>query len=417
MRNSKISFYQICIVFLAAIGILSCSKSNDTPAPVVPPVLTSFSPSSGIVGDTLIVSGTNFDADKTKDLVKLNGVTATLASASTTEMKVVVPAGAVSGKINVTVGTNTVTSATDFLVVNLYISGETDGAVIYWKNKKAIALEGTTSSSSADAIAIGGKSGGADVYVAGYDASSISFALNWKNGKVQTLTDGKKEAQASGIAVEGNDVYVSGHEKGNGNKYVAKYWKNGTAINLTDGITNNANAWGIAVSGTNVYVAGYDGGAKYWKNGIVVDLLGGFSSSAQAIAVSGTDVYVAGYGQNANNIYVARYWKNGTVVNLTDGPKRAFGYAVAASGSDVYVAGNEEIENGKFVAKVWKNGVALKNLTDGTTNASAYGVAVAGSDVYAIGANNGKPSYWKNGVAVKLADFGAARSIAIEILR
>ena len=69
----------------------------------------------------------------------------------------------------------------------------------------------------------------------------------------------------SSDSIDSVNVYVAGNENG-----VAKYWKNGNAVSLTDG-SNLAYAYSIVVSGNDVYVAGEESGvAKYWKNGNAV---------------------------------------------------------------------------------------------------------------------------------------------------
>lgn len=67
------------------------------------PSITSLSPTSGWVGASVTITGTNFGS--TQGTVQFNGTTATtISSWSSTSIKAVVPAGATTGKVVVTVG-------------------------------------------------------------------------------------------------------------------------------------------------------------------------------------------------------------------------------------------------------------------------------------------------------------------------
>ena len=82
--------------------------------PPTVPTITSFTPTSGVVGTSVTISGTNFSATLGSNTVKFNGITATLSSGSTTQLTAIVPASASTGKISVTVGANTTNSSGDF---------------------------------------------------------------------------------------------------------------------------------------------------------------------------------------------------------------------------------------------------------------------------------------------------------------
>jgi hypothetical protein len=89
---------------------------TSTPAGTAP-LITSFSPSSGLVGSTVTINGFNFGATPA---VRFNGVAAAspVVNGTGTQMTVFVPSGATTGKITVEVaGEPTATSATDFTVL------------------------------------------------------------------------------------------------------------------------------------------------------------------------------------------------------------------------------------------------------------------------------------------------------------
>jgi hypothetical protein len=80
------------------------------------PTITSFTPSNGVVGTTVTITGTNFDPLATNNTVKFNGTTATISSASATSLTVTVPTGATTGTITVTTPGGTATSGSSFTV-------------------------------------------------------------------------------------------------------------------------------------------------------------------------------------------------------------------------------------------------------------------------------------------------------------
>jgi hypothetical protein len=78
------------------------------------PVISSFNPTSGIVGDAVTINGQNFGGTT---LVSFNGVSAAITSNTGSELVVSVPSGATTGKIEVTNGDGTGQSGSDFTVI------------------------------------------------------------------------------------------------------------------------------------------------------------------------------------------------------------------------------------------------------------------------------------------------------------
>ncbi|HEY3429109.1 MAG TPA: BspA family leucine-rich repeat surface protein [Cyclobacteriaceae bacterium] len=95
--------------------------TGDTPTGTVCvsvpiPTIINFTPTSGPVGITVTINGTNFDTTPANNTVTFNGTTAVVTASTTTSITVIVPAGATTGKISVTVSGNTATSTADFTV-------------------------------------------------------------------------------------------------------------------------------------------------------------------------------------------------------------------------------------------------------------------------------------------------------------
>ena len=76
--------------------------------------LTGFSPTAGLAGTVVTLTGKNFSATPASNVVKFNGTVTTVTSATVTSLTVTAPVGGTTGKITVEVNNHTVTSANNF---------------------------------------------------------------------------------------------------------------------------------------------------------------------------------------------------------------------------------------------------------------------------------------------------------------
>lgn len=81
-----------------------------------PPVITSFTPTSGPVGTTVAINGENFSVIPAGNIVRFGTIQSTVTSSSETQLTVIVPQGATTQPIYVTVNMLTANSATSFTV-------------------------------------------------------------------------------------------------------------------------------------------------------------------------------------------------------------------------------------------------------------------------------------------------------------
>jgi len=75
-----------------------------------------LSPLTGEIGSKLVINGSGFDTTPTANTVTINGVAASVTSATATALTVLIPAGATSGKVSVTNNSGSATSSQSFTV-------------------------------------------------------------------------------------------------------------------------------------------------------------------------------------------------------------------------------------------------------------------------------------------------------------
>jgi hypothetical protein len=107
----------VMVIFLAA----GCGKVSQKD-----PVVSGFSPPSGLVGTQVTITGNRFDTTPVNNLVRFNKVEATVLSATETQLVVTVPSGATTGTISVTTSNGTGGSGKPFFVTEL-LGGSVQG--------------------------------------------------------------------------------------------------------------------------------------------------------------------------------------------------------------------------------------------------------------------------------------------------
>lgn len=102
------------------------------------------------------------------------------------------------------------------------------GVPMYWKNNETVVLD----QRYGEVWQI--TKSGSDVYAVGlvnkYDSNSTGHtACYWKNGELHELED---DAQAFGIVIDGDDIYIAGAIGNVPASYKPCYWKNGVRVDL-----------------------------------------------------------------------------------------------------------------------------------------------------------------------------------------
>lgn len=102
-------------IIVANEGSNTISVFRNNPS-ITLPTITGLTPSSGYIGATVTITGTNLSTIAANNIVKFNGTPAVVISSTATSITTTVPTGATTGKITVTIGCNTATSVADFTV-------------------------------------------------------------------------------------------------------------------------------------------------------------------------------------------------------------------------------------------------------------------------------------------------------------
>ena len=151
--------------------------------------ISSFAPSAGPVGETVVLSGSAFDATPANNAVRFSGVPATVTMASRTRLSVVVPAGATTGPISVTVGLNSANSTGPFTITQGYgvpsLAGFTPACAIAGAT---ISVSGADFNPAAAATSVAVGSASVSANVTASNALTFSVPAGAGSGRISVTT-------------------------------------------------------------------------------------------------------------------------------------------------------------------------------------------------------------------------------------
>ncbi|MDF2193470.1 IPT/TIG domain-containing protein [Paraflavitalea sp. CAU 1676] len=109
-------FFPVILLLPFFVLVLAGCGKNDPLSNVLLNIVA-IRPLEASAGDTVEITGNGFLLDKTLNLVKFNGKSATVTTAGKNGLKVPVPVDATTGKVTITVAGITVASTDVFKVV------------------------------------------------------------------------------------------------------------------------------------------------------------------------------------------------------------------------------------------------------------------------------------------------------------
>lgn len=323
MNLNSMKILQILCISLCLLPLKSCKKEK-----IPDPSIVSFSPVAGAVGSSVTITGTGFSSENT--VVTFNNATATITNATTTSLLAIVPTGATSGKIRVTVGGNTATSSTDYEVeIELTVaegSSLNRGYSVALDGSGNTYISGTFEDKPSFAGTVLNSAGSDDIFLAKYDSH---YNLVWVKSMGGTYPDGN-----SAIAVDNTgNVYISGTYSVKANignvtltgaavdGFVAKFDPSGNILwaKQISSITSDG-AYSIKLDATGIpYVTGvFSGTATFGTTSLTSDGDG--------------DIFVAKYNPaNGEIIWAKKYGGE----NLQIGSSLCIN-----SSGEIYLAGN-----------------------------------------------------------------------------
>lgn len=403
---------------------------NFTVVTPVPLTIATITPSSGLVGIDVTITGTGFSATPAENIVKVNGVAATVKRATAVQLVVTIPANATTGPITVEVKDKTVTGSVFTVIPTLTITAlQPTSGPKFWQvtitgtgfsttpsdnkvtfNGKDAVVKSATATALIVEVPLRAGSGKVNVVLGDQHFAGPDFQYEYTYS-VQTVAGGTKgKVDGTGAAAQFNGVYdLVVAKDGNiyagefGNTRVRKITPGGvvtTFAGSTQGYKDDDNPLkakfghinGITQDNQgNFYISESAFIRKIDVSGKVTTLAG--SSTNQGKTIDGLGA-VAGFNgaqfvqiSSAGDLYVAETVGNvirkvtlaGNVTTIAGTPgKGNGGYQDGAAATAKFNAPSAAMANARGDVYIAENkNTKIRKLSDGSVTTLAGGAAGA----------------------------------------
>ena len=283
-------------------------RATTTTDFIVPPTITSFTPSQGVVGTWVTINGNNFSTSLTGNLVKFNDLMAVVSTATIDKLMVVVPEEAVTGRITIQVGDQMVKSASDFTILSNVWTKKAE----FWSSHRVEAVSFT----------IGDKG----YITTGFSGSDVLKDLWEYDPATDTWTrkadfDGASRRKAVGFSINGKGYIGTGLSHDVNNLFLKDFWEYDPA---TDQWTQKAalpgaaryDALGFSADGKGYIGTGFNGSylTDFWEYDPVLDkwtAIAAFEGEGRwgALGFSLNGKGYIGTGKDQNGNYLNDFWE------------------------------------------------------------------------------------------------------------
>jgi N-acetylneuraminic acid mutarotase len=178
------------------------------------PTISSFSPTSEYADGSVTITGANFSAVQSENVVKFNGTTATVTNASTTSITATVPAGATTGSIEVIVNGNSVLSANNFVrlyppVINSFDPASGLPATSTGFAGATITINGNYFSNVASENSVKFNATAATVLTASATQLTVEVPSGASTGKISVTVNSREALSANDFSVSPTNLWLS----------------------------------------------------------------------------------------------------------------------------------------------------------------------------------------------------------------